>query len=341
MENTLRVVRSRQDEVRVALIGLCTDMVKKSWLRYEDPIAGAKRQVVEIADSADVLVAMTHLPMRQDEELGAKVPRIDVLLGGHEHEAATAIVGEDATPIFKADSNARSAFVHRFRFDLDTRVTTLFSEIVNIDSRFAEEPTTAAVVKGWQDMAFNTLRAQGFDPMEVVGLAREPLNGAEADLRKQPTNLGQLVAETFLAEVPEADGAFLIAGLMRIDGVIPIGDILYIDVVRIFPVGGKLSVMRFPGGLLRTLLTTAASKVGEGGYPVLANIACSPDGSSWMIAGQPLRDDSFYTIVYPEFPASYLALPPFKDSGLAKLYDTRSMRTILTDRLRRDLPAAS
>lgn len=337
----IKFQNAQGEEVRVALIGLCTDMVKKSWLRYEDPIAGAKRQVVEIADSADVLVAMTHLPMRQDEELGATVPRLDVLLGGHEHEAATAIVGEDATPIFKADSNARSAFVHRFRFDLDTHVTTLFSEIVNIDSRFAEEPTTAAVVKGWQDMAFNTLRAQGFDPMEVVGLAREPLNGAEADLRKQPTNLGQLVAETFLAEVPEADGAFLIAGLMRIDGVIPIGDILYIDVVRIFPVGGKLSVMRFPGGLLRTLLTTASSKVGEGGYPVLANIARSPDGSSWMIAGQPLRDDSFYTIVYPEFPASYLALPPFKDSGLAKLYDTRSMRTILTDRLRRDLPAAS
>lgn len=327
----------RGDAVRVALIGVCTDMVKKSWLRYEDPIAGAERQVAEIGDGADVFVAMTHLPMTQDQVLGAKVSRLDVLLGGHEHEAATAIVGDDATPIFKADSNARSAFVHRFRFDPETRVTTLHSEIVNIDASFAEDPTTAAVVRGWQDMAFNTLRAQGYEPMAVVGWTGEPLNGAEADIRKQPTNLGQLVAETFLAEVPEADGAFLIAGLFRIDGVIPPGEILYIDVVRIFPVGGKLSVLKCPGALLRALLNAAAAKIGDGGYPVLANIARAEDGVGWTIRGLPMRDDAIYTIVYPEFPAAYFAFPPFKDSGASKLYDTRGVRAIFTDRLRRDL----
>jgi len=331
----------RGDAARIALIGLCTDMVKKSWLRYEDPIAGAKRQVAEIGESADVFVAMTHLPMAQDHILGETVQRLDVLLGGHEHEAAKAIVGDDATPIFKADSNARSAFVHRFRFDLETRITTLYSEIVNIDAHFAEEEATARVVRGWQDMAYNTLRAQGYEPMEVVGHTDQPLNGAEADIRKQPTNLGQLIAETFLAEVPEADGAFLIAGLFRIDGVIPPGQILYIDVVRIFPVGGKLSVLKFPGWLLRTMLTSAAAKPGDGSYPVLANIARAADGIGWTVGGRPMQDDSMYTIVYPEFPASYLALPPFKGSGMSKLYDTRGMRAILTDRLRRDLAGAT
>ncbi|MFM8278542.1 MAG: bifunctional metallophosphatase/5'-nucleotidase [Cyanobium sp.] len=328
------------NEVRVALIGLCTDMVKKSWLCYEDPIAGAQRQVAEIGDSADVFVAMTHLPMTQDQVLAERVQRLDVLLGGHEHEAAKSIVGDDATPIFKADSNARSVFVHRFCFDPDQRVTTLYSEIVTIDNHFEEEPTTESIVRGWQDMAYNTLRAQGYEPLAVVGYAHEPLNGAEADLRKQPTNLGQLIAETFLAEVPEADGAFLIAGLMRLDGVIPPGEIRYIDIVRIFPVGGKLSVLKFPGFLLRTMLTTALSKKGEGGYPILANIALSADGSGWTIAGQPIKDDGSYTIVYPEFPASYLALSPFKGSGMQKLYDTRSMRAILTERLQRELPTA-
>lgn len=329
----------RGDAVRIALIGICTDMVKKSWLRYEDPIAGAKRQVAEIGDAADVFVAMTHLPMTQDYVLGSSVPRLDVLLGGHEHEAATACVGLDSTPIFKADSNARSAFVHRFRFDPETRVTTLFSEIVSIDASLAEDAETAAVVRGWQDMAFNSLRAQGYEPLSVVGATDVPLNGAEADIRKQPTNLGQLVAETFLAEVPEADGAFLIAGLFRIDGVIPPGEILYYDVVRIFPVGGKLSVLKLPGALLRTLLDGAASKPGDGGFPVLANIARTAGG--WTIRGEAMQDDKVYTIVYPEFPAAYFAYPPFKGSGASKLYDTRGVRAILADRLRRDLAGAA
>ena len=329
------------DVVRVGLIGLCTDMVKKSWLRYEDPIAGARRQVEEIGESADVFVAMTHLPMTQDHVLGATVQRLDVLLGGHEHEAATAIVGDDATPIFKADSNARSVFVHRFRFDPETRVTTLYSEIVTIDGRFAEEDNTARVVRSWQEMAYNTLRAQGYDPLAKVGYTAEPLNGAEADIRRQPTNLGQLIAEAFLAEVPEADGTFLVAGLIRIDGVIPPGEILYIDIVRIFPVGGKLSVLKMPGTLLGSLLTGAAARPGEGDYPILANISRAADNNGWTIGGQPIRSDQMYTLVFQEFPASYLALPPFKDSGMSKLYDTRSMRAILTDRLRRDLPTAA
>ncbi|MCX4246650.1 5'-nucleotidase C-terminal domain-containing protein [Paraliomyxa miuraensis] len=329
----------RGDSVRVAILGVCTDMVKKPWLTYESPIASAKRQVEELGDSADVFVTMTHLPMAQDHVLGAEVPRLDVLLGGHEHEAATAIVGDDATPIFKADSNARSAFVHRFRFDPETKVTTVYSEIVDIDAKLEEEPKTAEVVRGWQNMAYATLRAQGHEPMAVVGATAEPLNGAEADIRKGPTNLGQLVAETFLAEVPEADGAYLIAGLFRIDGVIPPGEILYYDVVRIFPVGGKLSVLKMPGSLLRMLLDMGSSKVGDGSFPVLAKIARTDDG--WTIGGAPMKDDQLYTVVYPEFPAAYFAYPPFKGSGASKLYDTRGVREIFTDRLRRDLVHAA
>jgi len=325
----------RGDSVRVAVLGICTDMAKKPWLTYENPIASAKRQVEEIGDRADVFVTMSHLPMSEDHVLGTEVPRLDVLLGGHEHEAATAIVGEDATPIFKADSNARSAFVHRFRFDLETKVTTVYSEIVDIDAKLEEEPKTAEVVRGWQEMAYATLRAQGHEPMAVIGATEVPLNGAEADIRKGPTNLGQLVAETFLAEVPEADGASLIAGLFRIDGVIPPGEIVYYDVVRIFPVGGKLSVLEMPGSLLRMMLDASSAKVGDGSFPVLANIARAGDG--WTIAGKPMEDDQLYTVVYPEFPAAYFAYPPFKGSGARKLYDTRGMREILTDRLRRDL----
>jgi len=43
-----------------------------------------------------------------------------------------------------------------------------------------------------------------------------------------------------------------------------------------------------------------------------------------------------YKIVASGVPAAAFAYPPFKGSGAAKLYDTRDMRDIVTDRLRRD-----
>lgn len=326
------------DSVRVALLGFCIDLVKKPWLSYQDPIESARQQLAALGDGADVVVAMTHLSMAEDRRLGTEVPRLDVLLGGHEHEAASAFVGADFTPIFKADSNARTAFVHRFRFDPDTRRTLLFSEIVQIDASLAEEPETAEVVRRWRDITFASLRAQGTDPLQVVGRTGVPLNGSEGDLRKQPTNLGQLIAETFLAEVPAAEGVVLPAGQIRIDGIIPPGDILAFDVVRIFPLGGKLSVLRMPGKLLRVLLDGGAASVGQGGFLIRAGIDPTGDGG-WTIAGAPLVDDRLYTIVGAEFPAAALAHPPFKGSGTSKVYDTREMRAILTDRLRRDLAA--
>ena len=171
------------EKARVALIGVCLDMVKKSWLKYQNPIESAREQVAALDGKADVFLTMTHLTIEEDKQLGASVPRLDVLMGGHEHEAARAIVGDDATPIFKADSNARTAFVHRFRFDTQTGTTLLFPELVTIDARFEEDPETATIVRKWEKMTYDTLRAQGNEPLEVVGRTAVALNGAEADLR--------------------------------------------------------------------------------------------------------------------------------------------------------------
>lgn len=324
------------EKVRVALIGVCLDMVKKPWLKYKSPIESAREQVAELESKADVFLAMTHLTMGEDKQLGTDVPRLDVLLGGHEHETARAIVGEDATPIFKADSNARSVFIHRFRFDTQTRTTLLFSELVAIDASLEEEPETAAIVAKWQKMTYDTLRAQGQDPLAIVGRATEPLDGYEAAVRSKPTNLTKLIAETFLAEVPDADGVLFGSGFIRIDGTIPPGDITYFDVVRIFPLGGKLSILEMPGPVLRALLDMGAGSKGTGGFPVLANIR-KADSGGWLVKDAPIADDRVYKIIYSELPSATLAYPPYKGSGITKLYDTRDIRAILTDRLRRDL----
>lgn len=327
------------EKVRVALLGVCLEMVKKPWLSYKNPIESAREQVALLEGKADVFVAMTHLTMPEDKRLGAEVPRLDVLMGGHEHETATAIVGTDSTPIFKADSNARTAFVHRFRYDTQARVATLFSQLVRIDASFAEDPVTAEIVREVETAAYETLRRQGNEPLAVVGRATEALDGYEAAVRSRPTNLTQLIAETFLGEVPEADAVVFTAGMVRIDGIIPPGDITYFDIVRIFPIPGKLSVLQMPGRTLRAFLDTGDASKGTGGFQIRANLR-RDDGGTWMLKDAPIADDQTYKIVMSEFPSAYLSYPPFKDSGTKKLFDTRDTRAILADRLKRDLAAA-
>ncbi len=324
--------------VRVALIGLCLDIKKRPWVRYDDPIESARAKVAELEDAADVFLALTHLTITQDEELGVAVPRLDVLMGGHEHEAARAVVGDDATPIYKADSNARSALVHRFRFDTKTRVAVVHTQLVPIDGSIEREPSTQAVIGRWQERAFNTLRAQGFEPTEVVGRARERLSGYESDVRNRPTNLTRLVTGAFLEEVPGADAVLVVAGTLRIDGEIPPGDVRYYDVVRMFPSGGALSVLSIPGIVLEMFLTMGLQSKNTGSFQLHANIERDGDGG-WRVAGAPLDRARVYKIVFNAIPAAALAHPPFKGTGMEKLHDTREMRAIVADWFRRDAAA--
>jgi len=320
---------------RIALLGVCLEMVKKPWIKYKNPIESAREQVSFFKGKADVVLAMTHLKIAEDMELGAAVPRLDVLMGGHEHEAATAIVGDDFTPIFKADSNARSACIHRFRFDLNTGVSKLYTELRDIDEKLENEPVTQAVVEKWQKMTFDTLRAQGSEPTEVVGQAKELLDGREAEVRNRPTNLTQLITETFLAEQEEADAVIYGAGMIRIDGMIPPGDVTFYDIVRIFPINGALSLLDMPGANVRALLDMGEAGKGTGGYVQLANVTREDD--TWKIGGEPVVDGRSYKILFQSLPAAYLAYPPFK--GTTKILDTRDVRAILADRFRRDAKA--
>lgn len=328
------------DKVRVALIGLCLDAVKKPWIKYQNVIESAKQQVAELESQADVFITMSHLTMGEDHALGAAVPRLDVLMGGHEHEAARAIVGNDATPIFKADSNARSAFIHHFRFDTKTRTATLFAELLPIDSSIEEDPETAAIVQKWQTITFDTLRAQGNDPLEVVGTTTETLHGYEAAVRSGPTNLTQLIVETFLEAVPAADCVVFTAGLIRIDGNILPGDITYYDIVKIFPLGGKLSFLNMPGTILQLLLKTGAASKGTGGFLTLANVTQDKNGG-WLIKGEPLVVGQVYKVLMSEIPNAAFSYPPFKGSGISKILDTGEIRSMLVNRLRRDRAKAS
>jgi len=85
-----RYIIEQAGPVRLAFFGLCTvhksDDVEKS-LRALDAMATARALVPQLRSRADAVVAVTHLGLRQDQRLAGAVGGIDVILGGHSHNA--------------------------------------------------------------------------------------------------------------------------------------------------------------------------------------------------------------------------------------------------------------
>lgn len=122
------------------------------YARCSEPEAAAKRAVDTLAaQGAELIVGVTHQPLEADRRLLNRESRIDLILGGHEHEAQSLSVS--GRHVLKADANARSAqfaTIWGAKGQWRQAVTLL-----PVHSALPTDSATAAVVAAWQD----TLRA--------------------------------------------------------------------------------------------------------------------------------------------------------------------------------------
>ena len=79
--------------LKVTIFGLTVPMVTEkmkmaaavSSFLFDDPIETARRLVGQLRWGADVLIALTHIGIREDERLARSVSGIDLITGGHSH----------------------------------------------------------------------------------------------------------------------------------------------------------------------------------------------------------------------------------------------------------------
>ncbi len=73
------------DGLRVGIFGLITHGAKLDIpdLLIDDPYETAKRIVDELKDKCDLIIALTHLGVNDDEKLAQQVPGINIIVGGH------------------------------------------------------------------------------------------------------------------------------------------------------------------------------------------------------------------------------------------------------------------
>jgi 5'-nucleotidase len=307
--------KTREVRLRVGLIGLTLDTTKPvgNYATFEKPVDAARRQLEEwkkAGEKLDLVIALTHQSLDDDERLARSVPGIDIIVGGHEHENTQRILRspgpgqQPLPPIFRADANARTVFVHELVYNTRLRrLERIDSKLKLITDAMPEDPEVALVVKHWVDLAYRAFRADGLDPDEELTVLPEDLDGREEMVRNGRTGLTDLVGDAMLAALPEAmvEGrlAAYNAGAIRIDDVLLAGPVTTYDVLRILPFLGDLVDARLKGDVVKRLLDRKDAGAGTGAYLQTRN--ATRKGDTWLIGSKELELGGTYQVAINDY----------------------------------------
>ena len=287
-------------EVRIGMFGLTLGSNPARYVAYGDPVSIARKEVAALREKVDIVVALTHLSVDTDIQLAQNVPGIDLIVGGHEHENTHLQRGPDFTPVLKADANARSVYVHELRYDLRARTLQVDSQLKRITPELPDDPEVLAAVERWMEAGYRGFRADGFEPSRVVATTTDDLDGREASVRNVPTSLTQAVAGGMARVAPGAELAFYNSGSIRIDDVIPAGDVTEYDVIRTLPFGGIVKAADIAGSVIQRALDQGQAAVGTGSYlQTTANVTRTGDG--WTIGGTKLDPARSYRVALNDY----------------------------------------
>lgn len=291
--NVRRSITLNLGGARVGVFGLTTDMGSPAYARIDASYtAVASRMTAELrAGGADYVIALTHLPMQEDQKLLEMADGPDVVIGGHEH--ARQCVRREGRLVVKADADLRSAALvslEKRSGKVETALTYL-----PVDWRTKANARAAERVGAWtgsHDEAFcNSIGAAPDCLNKPVGRTNVDLVGEERAMRRFETNLGNLVAEAALDAHPDAQIALINSGSLRLNQNIPAGSQLTERFLReLFQYSAAVYPFRISGAALRAAaLRSAADWTGNGAWLQIAGFGFDHDADRGLISNLRVR----------------------------------------------------
>ncbi len=274
---------------RIGIFGLTLPGDYRSYVRCESPDSAARAAIDTLtALKADMIVAITHQAIENDIALLNSEGNLDLILGGHEHEAQTVAVG--SRYVLKADADAVS-----------TQFATLWGarnewrqapRLLDVKPSLLPDTAVEQVVDRWRDSLLTKL-----GPNNLVGVVMEPLDATSLSLQSRETAFGNIVADAIRSGTG-ADIGLMNGGGLRFDGIIPRGPIgtYTIESIFLFADGTPIITVSITGSRLREILENAYStrNFGAGGFLQVSGIRFTvdrsrPDGS--RVVGQLQREN--------------------------------------------------
>lgn len=293
--------------VKIGIFGLVLPETKTTSrpgddVEFRDPCETAKKMVSEIHDQgAKVVVALTHLSMREDKEV-ARCANVDVIIGGHEHTLLESASG--GAPIFKMTSDARELGRIDLNISPDGTLESIDWKVIPVTDQTKDDPEFASVYRKYAGLLTQLAKP--------VGRANVPLDARSAENRMRETNVGNLVTDSF-RKFTVSDVALMNGGSVRADNVIGPGVVTMRDVLSILPFKNKLVKIEVTGAMLLAALEHGVSRSREdsqpGRFPQVSGLTFSFDASrpagsrvvDVKVGGRSLNPAQKYTLATTNF----------------------------------------
>ena len=252
---------------------------------------------------AQVIVALTHLNMREDVELARKVPEISLILGGHDHHAVNAMAGR--TLIIKAGSDAA------------------WLAVVDLSVTIRKNRRRPIIVPSWRMVAVHRIPpdaevlnlSQSYEDRlkerlgKKIGRLKTSMNSESVYVRSRETAIGNLIADAMRLKV-NADIALLNGGGIRGNRQYAAGSqITARHILSELPFNNNVVVLAIPGKVLKKALEYGISGVNTGRFPQVSGLriyyeAVRPKGSQIIaiqVGGKPLDPKRTYRLATIDF----------------------------------------
>lgn len=299
------------DGIKVGIFGLITvDTPSLSSVENQvdfSPIAYTARHVIkELKDQgAEVIVALTHLVMKDDLKLAEEVPEINVILGGHDHEPMTWFNGK--TFVHKSGFNAQ--YLTRLDLELEKDessgkvfVFPTWNVLINKDIPRDE------LVGGKVDELQAMLESVTGEPIGVMQMYCDSYNN---NVRSKETKIGNLIADA-LRVVTGADVSFITGGVIRGNKSYKPGSVLtFKNILEELPFGNVNVVVEVPGKVILEALENGVSQAGArvGRFPQVSGMKFTYDPEKSpgarieevVIQGEPLDLSKMYKVATVDY----------------------------------------
>ncbi|CAF2388246.1 unnamed protein product [Rotaria sp. Silwood2] len=331
------------NSVRILFIGLTTDGTS-NYVRIvnQSSLVNYVQEFLKSFSNGtyDVLVAITHLDIATDIQLALSVPQINLIIGGHEHDNYHYLRGTKYIPIYKADANAFTVYIHRCAYNLDTKRFRIYSMLIPVTSEVPDEENTAAVAKYWFNLGMDGFRALGYEPNEIVSCLPTgiELDGTAAAVRSFITLLTAAMCESMLqlTEKNATTIGVINGGSARIDDILR-DKITQYDIIRAVPFASMVVALSVPGQILAQVLTTGLYLKGDGMFLAYTRVETLDGGKTWLYNGTDIsKSGLYYNVATIDYARDYTQL---NSKNVTTYYATNvTLTKCLLDYLQKQYP---
>ena len=297
-------------------------------LSFKNPVEVAKTVVPALKKEADHVIVVSHVGIDVDRKIAESVDGIDLIVGGHSHTPLQSPEVVNGTYIVQ-DWEYGKSLGRADLYYLGDELVAFSGGLKEYEETVQADPEIAQMV---QEIVKNIDSVMNV----VIAKTEVPLDGDRNLIRKQETNVGNLIADIMrerTQSIPgyEADVALANGGGIRTQ--LPAGDITKKDLYTLLPFeNNTLAIVEVTGAELKAALENGVSQVenGAGRFPQISGMSFTynpskPAGERVIevkVGDAPLDPQKTYKLATIDFLAAggdgyEMLKKPFFNTGLS------------------------